>query len=349
MATSAGPAAGTPHSPTRTTAREVQPRPGETRGHVTGLRDSGTTADMGNKNTAADSPPATGIPDHDQDTQHAHGQGQGPAPPYLLRSMTGVDRDRDRDRQRARSLSGVADLRDRDRDRSRSRADQHHEQGEEALPLAEAGPLGPLAQLGQLGQLGPLAQLAPSAVMSPSALSSALAISRVYAAHSLPSHIWSLNGSYFILNVLVSFLCCCLWRAFPLDFPSDGSRIRMYDVFGDSNNTCILSSRTTNFLYSIRFVLRKRTRCTSRNVYIYCVFPLNRIVVFPYVYCKHLFYRYLKMTNGSCELKNEIRDHERKNLEMFDDNVVLKLVSPMTFVFLVISSTFRVSEYLFIL
>lgn len=110
----------------------------------------------------------------------------------LMRSL-GMDVD---NRQRARSLSSVPDL--------------HN--SHEAITTTGASFDG----ASSTGASPPetdssSAEEAGNNTMSAAAATASLALGRVYAAHSLPSHIWSLNGKSYkffeIVNKIICFYC----------------------------------------------------------------------------------------------------------------------------------------------
>lgn len=109
-----------------------------------------------------------------------------PAGFRLLRSLPGMDVSNDR--QRARSLSSVPDL----------------HASNEAIPIPATGVSFDVSTGASPETDSSSTEEAANALGNAAA---SIALGRVYAAHSLPSHIWSLNGESTFLrgNVLILF------------------------------------------------------------------------------------------------------------------------------------------------
>lgn len=100
-----------------------------------------------------------------------------PAGFRLLRSIPGIDLSNDR--QRARSLSSVPDL----------------HASHETIAIPTTGASFDVSSGASPETDSSSTEEAGNAISSTAA---SIAVGRVYAAHSLPSHIWSLNGEFYL-------------------------------------------------------------------------------------------------------------------------------------------------------
>ena len=112
----------------------------------------------------------------------------------LLRSIPGMHVTNDR--QRARSLSSVPDL-------------QANHNNHESISIPASGSTGPPYDV--VTSASPETD-SSSNDENPSSAGAQLALGRVYTATSLPSHIWSLNGEFFILYLFFKRKHCILLK-----------------------------------------------------------------------------------------------------------------------------------------